>query len=236
MALVSPKRADDRERKRGEVTVGEIGSVGNTKSVSFARGLKLSKMKKGDVMKARSIDHNESKSTKVDTSKRRNFLKATGAAFVAASVPSVAAGALKGAQSKEEDPRSRRPRPVYLSGCGWNRALPGVFGEVCLTFDMTAELGSTGVGTFRDDVHPEINSQFQINSATRRRDEYTFEGEIIASRDPAMVGLTVRIVAEPLGDGKGTATIIVETDNNLVVIAIIAVLIGLLLPDPRNGA
>lgn len=63
-------------------------------------------------------------------------------------------------------------------------------------------MGGTGVGTFRDDVHPEINSQFQIHSATKRGNEYTFEGEIIASRDRSMVGMTVRIVAESLGMGR----------------------------------
>lgn len=168
-----------------------------------------------------------------DVRDRRKFLKAAGAGLVAASVPSVAAAALKGTQKGDDGESNTRPKPVYLSGCGWNRALPGVFGEVCLTFDMRAELGGTGVGTFRDDVHPEINSQFQINSATRRHDEYTFEGEIIASRDPAMVGRPVTIVAEAFGDGTGSATITLGTAGthpNLVVIAIIAVLIALLVP------
>lgn len=99
-----------------------------TKLVSFARGLKQFEGKKEDTMKANHLDCSEKK--EVDVSNRRNFLKVAGAGLVAASVPSVAAGALKGAQSKEEDPTNRRPRPVYLYGCGWNRALPGVFGEV----------------------------------------------------------------------------------------------------------
>lgn len=106
---------------------------------------------------------------------------------------------------------------------------------------MRAELGGTGVGTFRDDVHPEVNSQFVINSATKHGDEYTFEGEIISSRDPDLVGRPVTIVAESLGDGKGSATITVGTvgtvgtSPNLVVIAIIAVLISLLLPAVQSS-
>ena len=165
-----------------------------------------------------------------DVKDRRNFLKVAGAGLVAASVPAVAAGALKGAQKGDDGESNSRPKPVYLYGCGWNRALPGIFGEVCLTFDMRAEVGGTGVGTFRDDVHPEINSQFQITSARKRGDEYTFEGEIISSRDRGMIGRGIRLVAEDLGDGTGNVTITLETPGNLVVIAIIAILIGLLVP------
>jgi hypothetical protein len=175
--------------------------------------------------------------TQANANGRRRILKAASAGLVAAAAPSVA---LAGARALgEDDPAAipggdegeRGPKPVYLHGCGWNRALPGVFGQICLTFEMRAELNGTGVGTFRDDVHPEINSQFQIHSARRHGRLYTFEGEVIASRDPSLVGQAVKIVAESLGDGKGKASITVGSeDANLVVIAIIAVLIGLLLP------
>ena len=171
-------------------------------------------------------NHNETM-----VSDRRNFLKVAGAGLVAASVPSIASGAMSGTQIKTEEDSAARSRSVFMYGCGWNRALPGVFGEVCLSFDARAELGGTGVGTFRDDVHPEVNSQFQINSATRQGDEYTFEGVITASRSRDLIGAQVRIVAESLGNGRGRATITVERpETNLVVIAIIAILIGLLLP------
>lgn len=156
---------------------------------------------------------------KIDTSNRRNFLKTTGAALAAASVPLVASGAPAGV-----------PKDLYLHGCGWNHSLPGVFGQVCLTLDVRAQLGSTGLGTFRDDVHPEINSQFQINSATRRGDVYTLQGGVVSSRDPDLVGKAVRIVVEADGD-RGTGTIIVgPTSQPLVVIAVIAILIALLVP------
>jgi hypothetical protein len=186
-----------------------------------------------------SANHNETmvsdesrKRTKdSEVSDRRNFLKVAGAGLVAASVPSIASGAMAGTQTKGEDEATSRSGSVFMYGCGWNRALPGVFGEVCLAFDARAELGGTGVGTFRDDVHPEINSQFEINSATRQGDEYTFDGVITASRSRDLIGMQVRLVAESLGNGRGRATITVESpDTNLVVIAIIAVLMGLLLP------
>lgn len=162
---------------------------------------------------------------------RRNFLKVAGAGLVAASVPSIASAAADGTQTKRGDDPGSRSGPVYMYGCGWNRALPGAFGEACISFDARADLGGTGVGTFRDDVNPELNSQFQINSATRQGNEYTFEGVIIASRRRDLIGMQVRIVAESLGDGRGRATITVDSgETNLVVIAIIAILIGLLLP------
>jgi hypothetical protein len=170
-------------------------------------------------MKTRNIESNENKGTKVDTNKRRNFLKAGGAALVAASVPSVATAATQPTESQ-----------VYLQGCGWNHQLPGVFGQVCLTIDVRAQLGGTGLGTFRDDVHPEINSQFQIDSATRRAGVYTLTGGIVSSRDPDLVGQAVRIVVEADGD-RATGTFTVgPTSQPLVVIAIIAVLIALLVP------
>ena len=177
------------------------------------------------------------KTKTTDVNDRRSFLRVAGAGLVAASIPT-AAGALTGAQKGDDGPSHDRSRPIYLHGCGWNRALPGVFGEVCLAFDIRAELGGTGVGTLRDDVHPEVNSQVQINSATKHGDEYTLEGEIIAARDPANVGRPITIVAQSLGDGKGSATITIGTvgpSPNLVVIAIIAVLIALLVPAVQSS-
>lgn len=189
-------------------------------------------------MSLATIQHEERKkimkTRKTDVNDRRSFLRVAGAGLVAASLPNTA-GAMTDTQKADDEPSHDKSRPIYLHGCGWNRALPGVFGEVCLAFDIRAELGGTGVGTLRDDVHPEVNSQVQINSVTRHRDEYTLEGEIIAARDPANVGRPINIVAQSLGDGKGSATITigtVEASPNLVVIAIIAILIAMLVPKP----
>lgn len=170
-------------------------------------------------MKASRSNRNENKPTKADTTNRRNFLKATGAALAAVSVPSITAAAAEPSQ-----------RSLYLQGCGWNHSLPGVFGQVCLTLDVRGIVGGTGLGTFRDDVHTEINSQFMINTVTRRRDGFAFEGAIISSRDPNLVGKAVRIAVDVDGD-RATGTITVgPTSQPLVVIAIIAILIALLVP------
>ncbi len=158
---------------------------------------------------------------------RRDLLKAAGAVLVAAAAPSVMA-----AEREAGDDSLQANKPVYLWGCGWNRDLPGVFGDVCLAFEMRAMLNGTGVGTFRDDVHPEVNSQWRVDRATRHGNTYTFEGEVTSSRDVALVGQPVKIVAKKTGNGQASASIIVGSEEkDLVVIAIIAVLIGLLLPS-----
>jgi hypothetical protein len=178
------------------------------------------------------------KTKKAGVNDRRSFLRVAGSGLVAASIPSAAAGALTGAAQKGGDvPSHERPVPIYLHGCGWNRELPGVFGQVCLAFDIRAELGGTGVGTLRDDVYPEVNSQVRINSATKQGDEYILEGEIIAAHDPANVGRPISIAARSLGNGMGSAVITIGTvasSPNLVVNAIIAVLIALLVPAPGD--
>ncbi len=152
---------------------------------------------------------------------RRNFLKAGGAALVAAS-----ASASSIAQAVPDDAQ----KAIYLHGMAWNRDLPGLLGELLLTFDIKVQLGKTGFGTFADDVHPEFNSHFSIDSVKRHGDVYTMNGAIIASRDPASVGTPIAIIAEADGD-KTTATITLGANTFkgaglLVVIAIIAVLIG----------
>ncbi|MCC6328707.1 MAG: hypothetical protein IT174_09330 [Acidobacteria bacterium] len=162
-----------------------------------------------------------------NSNNRRNFLKSAAATLVAASVP-VAAAAQKG----DDEASGNQQDPIYIHGCAWNRDLPGVFGQACFTFEVRAKVGGTGVGTIRDDVYPEVNSQIQINSVTKSGKLYTFHGEIVASRSAELVGMCVTIEARSLRRGEGSATITVSSGEgeNLVVIAIIAVLIGLLMP------
>jgi len=154
----------------------------------------------------------------LEVNDRRTFLQAGGAALVAASASSVLGFPDEGQKA------------IYLHGMAWNRELTGLFGELLLTFDIKVQLGKTGFGTFSDDVHPEFNSHFSINSARRQGDVYTLKGEIIASRDPGSVGTPVTIVAE--ADGEKTVlavTLGTQTFRGaglLVVIAIIAILIG----------
>lgn len=157
-----------------------------------------------------------------DTNDRRNFLKATSAVLVAAAVPSAAAGAPENTQ-----------QVFYAHGMAWNPELPAPLGALRLTFDIAVRPGGTGLGTFGDDVHPEFNSHFQLTSTAKQGNVYTFEGEITAARDAAMVGTPVRIVAEVEGTATSVEIKLGEhtfKGAGLVVIAIIAILIGLLLP------
>jgi hypothetical protein len=173
---------------------------------------------------AATVCNNESSNIvkEVNLNNRRDFLKVGGAALVAASVPSVAAGAPDDTQ-----------KVFYAHGMVWNPELPGILGGLRLTFDIAVRLGGTGLGTFGDNVHPEYNSHFKITSTAKHGNSYTLMGEIVEARDPAMVGMPVTIVAEVEGSATGV-TITLGTNTfkgaGLVVIAIIAILIGLLLP------
>ena len=98
----------------------------------------------------------------MDVNDRRNFLKVGGAALVGASATSVALGAPDDFQ-----------KAIYLHGMAWNRELPGLSGELLLTFDIKVQIGKTGFGTFSDAVHPEVNSHFSIDSVKPQGDVYT---------------------------------------------------------------
>jgi hypothetical protein len=168
------------------------------------------------------IFHSRKSMKEADMDNRRNFLKATGAALAAASVPSIAAATPDESQ-----------KVFYAHGMAWNTELPGVLGELRLTFDIAVRLGGTGLGTFCDDVHPEFNSHFKINSTAKNGNVYTLEGEVVAARDPSMVGMPITILAEVEGSATGVTIMLGENTfkgAGLVVIAIIAILIGLLLP------
>jgi hypothetical protein len=155
-------------------------------------------------------------------SDRRNFLKATGAALAAASVPSATAA-----------PPDDSQKVLYAHGMAWNSELPEVLGELRLTFDIAVRLGGTGLGTIGDDVHPEFNARFAINSTARHGNVYTLDGEVVAARDPSLAGMPITILAEVEGSATGVTIMLGEhtfKGAGLVVIAIIAILIGLLLP------
>lgn len=130
---------------------------------------------------------------------RRDVLKAAGAGLVAAAVPSVAAGALAGERIERRQGPTTAPSPSISTDAG----------------------GTTS--------HPEVNSQFEIKRVTKHGNEITFDGEVTQSRDPSLLGLPVKIVAEKLAHGNGKASITVGSDDGHLVV--IAILIGLLTPQ-----
>jgi hypothetical protein len=132
---------------------------------------------------------------------------------------------------------------LYGHGMVWNRDLPGVAGDLKLGFELRVNLETgAGFGTANDPVHPDWNVHFAINSTERKRlrrgeNRYTMMGVVTSANNPASVGLPVWILAETRGDTTAIAIALGELDfagAGLVVIALIAILIGLLLPfSPR---
>lgn len=160
---------------------------------------------------------------------RRNYLAAAGGALLAASALSDPAEAKN---DKDSD-------VLYGHGLVWNRELPDVAGDVKLSFDLRVNLATgVGFGTADDPVHPDWNIHFAIDSISQERrpkgeTRYTMTGVVTRANNPDNVGLPVKILAETSGDTTAVAIRLGDlafAGAGLVVIAIIAILIGLLLP------
>jgi hypothetical protein len=163
---------------------------------------------------------------------RRECLTAAGGALLAASALPALAGKDHGHNKDDAD-------VLYGHGMVWNRDLPGVAGDLKLSFDLRVNLETgAGFGTANDPVHPDWNVHFAINSTQQQKlpggeTRYTMTGVVTRANNPANVGLPVRILAETRG---GTTAIAIALGDlafagaGLVVIAIIAILIGMLLP------
>jgi len=167
------------------------------------------------------------------TVSRRNLIAATGGALLAAGGLSAACGA------KEDTDGD----VLYGHGLVWNRDLPGAAGDVKLSFNLRVSLDTgTGFGTADDPVHPDWNVHFSIDSTEqeerpRGETRYTMIGVITRANNPANVDLPVRILAETSGDTTAVAIALGElafAGAGLVVIAIIAVILGMLLPDVQK--
>jgi hypothetical protein len=163
---------------------------------------------------------------------RRDHLAAISSALLAAGTLPAAA-----------QPTGRRSdddaEVLYGHGQVWNRELPGVAGELKLSFDLRVNLETgVGQGTAHDPVHPEWNLHFSINSAERTKlrsgeSQLALKGVVTNSNGGFAVGEEVRILAQTSGDTTAIAIAIGELafgGAGLVVIAIIAVLIALLVP------
>ena len=163
---------------------------------------------------------------------RREYLTAAGSALLAASALPALADNDHGRDEDDAD-------VLYGHGMVWNRDLPGVAGDLKMSFDLRVNLETgAGFGTAADPIHPDWNIHFAINSTQqqklRRGDKrYTMIGVVTRANNPANVGLPVRILAETRGDTTAIAIALGEmafAGAGLVVIAIIAILIALLVP------
>jgi hypothetical protein len=160
---------------------------------------------------------------------RRDCLAATGSALLAATALAAPAEAY--------DPR--KGDTLYGHGMVWNRDLPGVAGDLKLSFDLRVNLETgLGFGTADDPLHPDWGLHYDIHTVQQERrpkgeTRYTMTGVVTEAVDPAHVGKSVRILAETSGDTTAVAIALGDqafAGAGLVVIAIIAILIGLLLP------
>ncbi len=163
---------------------------------------------------------------------RRNHLAVMGSALLAASPLSAA---VQTPHHRNEDDAE----VLYGHGLVWNRALAGAAGEVKLAFDLRVNLETgAGFGTAHDPVFPEWNVHFSIDSAERVRvrqgeTQFMLKGAVTQANGAFSAGQPVRILAQTQGDTTAIAIAIgdqVFAGAGLVVIAIIAILIGLLLP------
>jgi hypothetical protein len=161
---------------------------------------------------------------------RRKQLAAMGGALLAANP----LAAVKANDRHDDD-----AEVLYAHGQVWNRALPGVAGELRLAFDFRANLETgAGFGAASDPVFPDFNVHFSIDSTERKKlrsDEtlFTMTGVITQAVNPAMVGQPVKILAQTHGDATAVAIKIGDlafAGAGLVVISIISILITLMLP------
>jgi hypothetical protein len=139
----------------------------------------------------------------------------------------------------EADEGQKQGDVLYGHGLVWNRDLPGVAGDLKLGFDLRVNLETgIGFGTAEDPIHPDWNIHFAITEAEQEKlprgeTRYILRGRVTRANNPNNVGLSVRILAETVGDTTAVAIALGDlafAGAGLVVIAIIAVLIGLLLP------
>src|SRR2546421_8457082 len=106
---------------------------------------------------------------------RRNYLAAAGGSLLAASALALPAEADEGKSDGDT---------MYGHGMVWNRELPGILGDLRLSFDLRANLQTgLGFGTAEDPVHPDWNSHFAITAIHQEKRpkgemRYTMVGEI----------------------------------------------------------
>ncbi len=163
---------------------------------------------------------------------RRSCL-ATAGALLGASALSALATTEAAANDRDDD------EILYGHGMVWNRNLEGIASQLNLSFDMRVNLTTgVGAGTAHDPVHPDWNIHYAIGSAREQKvrggeSRFTLVGVVTAANNPDMIGLPVKILAETRKSITAVAIAIgpyAFAGAGLVVIAIIAILIGLLLP------
>lgn len=160
---------------------------------------------------------------------RRQFLTAGGALAAMTALPEAKAD-------------QRRAVSIYLHGMVWNRQLPAPMNDWLIRLDarVNIPIGNetlpppAGFATLGDDFHDAVGSHVEIHTATLQGDQLTLLGVISESKTAGLGGKAVRIEGKVTGESVEGLTVTIGDDvfsgAGLVVIAIIAILIGLLIP------
>ena len=147
-----------------------------------------------------------------ENNSRRNFLRTAAAGIVAVAVPTAIM-----AQSNRPRPGSSQNniKQLLLAAHTYEStgSLPGIFGQACYQFQMTADIGGTGggFGTLSDPVFPLVNSQIQFQSGrTDLNDLFIFQGTVRNSLNPDLVGKQVIVKVKPFSDGTSDLYLTIE--------------------------
>ena len=120
----------------------------------------------------------------------------------------------------------------------WNRQLAAPMNDWLIRLDAQVEvpIGNAqppavpGFATLGDDLHDPVGSHVEFHEATLKGNQLTINGIITESKNPGLVGQSVRIEGKVFGTSVQGLTLTIGTSvfsgAGLVVIAIIAILIA----------
>lgn len=77
---------------------------------------------------------------------------------------------------------------LYVVGVTSNPLLPGAAGELELKTWLSIDANGTGFGILTDRYGPGSGSHLAVQSATRQGNDYTWQGVVSRSNDPALLG------------------------------------------------
>lgn len=122
----------------------------------------------------------------------------------------------------------------YVMGLVADPTAPGAAGELAFNVYASVTGDGTGYGTITDPVHPSYSSDLRFLARQRIGNQYRWQGVITRSNDPSLVGQPFVLSATVHGDSASPLQLELQghtyRGRGLVVIAIIAILIGLLIP------
>jgi hypothetical protein len=118
-------------------------------------------------------------------SSRRSFLTGAGAALLATATQSEAKGNDEG---------------QYVVGLVANPTLAGADGERILKVYISVDGAGTGFGLLVDRLDPKTNSHLEVQGRARHENQYRWNGVVIRSNTPSLVGQRFTLSATVRGN------------------------------------